>query len=319
MARRRKVFSGQVGDIDLRLIRVFKAVAECGSLSAAQTKLGLSLPTISKHLSDLETRFGMRLCHRDRSGFHLTQQGEQALAYIDELLAAVDHFQTNVAGLNEKLVGRIEIGVVDFAVSDENNPLIQAIAKYREAAPHVTITPRMGAPSEVERGVIDGTFHVGIVPDYQRLSGLEYAYLYDETAGLYCGGQHPLAQAILNGGPLAEEEVYKHELVHRGFFESDNLRQVKQKFPVGSVVDQTEALLALVRSGVYLGFFPIHCAKAMAGEVHEILPEAFRYSMPICAVFRRNRHRSAVLREFLELVLEDRADSPNELPQAAAP
>ena len=239
--------------------------------------------------------------------------------HIDRLLASVDDFKTNIAAINDNLVGKIEIGVVDYAVSDERNPLLHAIKRYREVAPKVTISPTIGTPSEVERGIIDGRFHIGIVPDYQRLSGLRYVYLYDEIAGLFCGDQHPLARIISEGESYDEQDVYKHELVHRGFFESENLRLVKQKFPVGTVVDQTEALLALVQSGVYLGFFPVHCATSVRDRIHEVLPETFRYTMPICAIFRRNRHQSAVLREFLDLVLEDQADRQVELRRADSP
>jgi DNA-binding transcriptional LysR family regulator len=60
-----KALSGPaIGDIELRLLRVYRAVVERGGLSAAQVELGLGLATISKHLSDLELRLGMRLCSR---------------------------------------------------------------------------------------------------------------------------------------------------------------------------------------------------------------------------------------------------------------
>ena len=307
MGRRRKVFSGQISDIDLRLIRVFKAVIECGGLSAAQTELGVGRSTISKQISDLETRFGMRLCHRGRKGFQLTQQGHQALVYIEKFLVAADDFQASIGSINEKLIGKIEIGVIDYAFSDDRNPLIRAIKKFREIAPEVTVSPTIGTPSEVERGTIDGRFHIGIVPDYQRFSGLQYAYLYEEVAGLFCGGQHPLAQAIGRGQTLDEQDIYKCELVHRGFFESEDLRRLKQRFPVGSIVNQTEAVHALVRSGMYLGFLPVHCITSIEGELHEILPDTLRYTMPIYAIFRSNRHHSAILQAFLEVILEDQA------------
>ncbi len=35
MPHRKKAFSGTISDVDLRLMRVFKTVIECGGLSAA--------------------------------------------------------------------------------------------------------------------------------------------------------------------------------------------------------------------------------------------------------------------------------------------
>lgn len=302
MVRRKKAFSGNLSDVDLRLMRVFKAVIECGGLSAAQTELGVGRSTISRQLSDLETRLGLRLCHRGRSGFYLTQQGRQTVEYIDQLLKSIEDFNSNMAGISNRLVGKIEIGMIDYTVSDTANPLVGAIRELKELAPGVTINLMSGTPNEVERGVIDGRLHLGIVPDYHRHASLQYTHLYDETVGLYCGGDHPLALAIAGGRTLTEKEVYKHALVYRSYHESDTLRDKKQRFPLGSSAYQTEAVLALVQSGVHLGFFPSHCLHSMAGNNREILPEIFRYASSICAVWRADRNHSIVLQDFLKLL-----------------
>jgi len=60
-------------DIDLRLLRVFKAVADAGGLSNAQAVLNLNPSTISTQLSTLEAQLGYTLCQRGRSGFKLTE------------------------------------------------------------------------------------------------------------------------------------------------------------------------------------------------------------------------------------------------------
>ncbi len=302
MARRKNTFTGQVSDLDLRLIRVFKTVVECGGLSSAQTVLNVSCSTISKQLSDLETRIGMRLCNRGRSGFYLTQQGLQFLTYAKELLKATEEFRKNVSNISDRLVGQIEIGIIDNSISDQHCPLILAIKKYKELAPGISANLTIGTPGEIERGVIDGRLHIGIIPDYQRLAGLQYSRIYDEEVGLYCGGEHPIAQAIRSGKTLHEEEIYEHALVYRGYYESEKVRDRKQKFPLGSTAFQTEAVLALVKSGVFLGFYPTHCNNSLDGENLEILPDIFRYKAPICMVYRSNRKNSTILQDFIELL-----------------
>ncbi|RBL65418.1 LuxR family transcriptional regulator, partial [Pseudomonas sp. MWU13-2625] len=46
----------QVSDFDIRLLRLFKTVVECGSFSAAESVLGISRSAISLHMGDLEKR-----------------------------------------------------------------------------------------------------------------------------------------------------------------------------------------------------------------------------------------------------------------------
>ncbi len=304
MPRRKSIFSGQVSDLDLRLIRVFKTVVECGGLSAAQTVLNVSCSTISKQLTDLETRLGMRLCHRGRSGFYLTQQGHQFLSYAKELLLATEEFRRGVSTINDRLVGQIEIGVIDYAISDGKCPLLSAIKQYQALAPGVSANLTVGTPSELERGVIDGKLHLVIIPDYHRLAGLQYVRLYDEEVGLFCGETHPLAN-ILDGEELIDESlIYEHELVYRGYYESDLIREKKQRFPMGSTAYQTEAVLALVKSGAYLGFYPLHCNDSLGGDGRELRADLFRYKMPICMVYRSNRKNSTILQDFIELMAD---------------
>lgn len=306
MGRRKRIFSGNVVETDLRLMRVFKTVIECSGLSAAQTELGVGASTISRQISDLETRLGVRLCHRGRGGFSLTEEGKLAVEHIDRLLAAADNFSTSIAQINKKLIGNINIGMIDYTMSDERNPLVPAISTFRAQEPQVGISLMTGTPSEVERGVIDGTLHIGIVPDYQRLPGLRYMKLYDEDVQLFCAEPHPLAGKFAKGETVTRDHVLKYELVHRGYFEDERLRTLKQSFPVGTIAYQTEAVLALVGFGLYLGFFPTHCARTTQFNFQAVMPEKFAYSTPIMAVWRSDRHQTQILSEFLNQVRSGR-------------
>ena len=41
---------GQIADVDLRLLRVFKSVVECGGMAAAELELNVGMPTISRQI-----------------------------------------------------------------------------------------------------------------------------------------------------------------------------------------------------------------------------------------------------------------------------
>ena len=45
---------GQLSDMDLRLLQVFKSVVECGGMSAAELELNIGTSTLSRHMKDLE-------------------------------------------------------------------------------------------------------------------------------------------------------------------------------------------------------------------------------------------------------------------------
>ncbi|WP_141104170.1 helix-turn-helix domain-containing protein, partial [Noviherbaspirillum denitrificans] len=55
MQVKRRAILGQLSDTDMRLLRVFKSVVDCGGMAAAELELNIGISTISKHVKDLET------------------------------------------------------------------------------------------------------------------------------------------------------------------------------------------------------------------------------------------------------------------------
>src|SRR5688572_26233314 len=90
---RSKAVLGQLSDMDLRLLKVFKSVADCGGMAAAELELNIGSSTVSRHVKDLETRLGLVLCRRGRAGFALTAEGQRVYNETLRLLASVDAFR----------------------------------------------------------------------------------------------------------------------------------------------------------------------------------------------------------------------------------
>lgn len=66
-------------DIPWDDVRLFLAVAESGSVSAAARRLGVGQPTVSRRLSELEAGLGRALFRRSVEGTALTAEGERLL------------------------------------------------------------------------------------------------------------------------------------------------------------------------------------------------------------------------------------------------
>jgi DNA-binding transcriptional LysR family regulator len=64
-------------DIAWEDVRIFLAIAETGSLSAAAKRLRVGQPTVSRRLAELEYRLGYKLFRRSAGGASLTSAGER--------------------------------------------------------------------------------------------------------------------------------------------------------------------------------------------------------------------------------------------------
>src|SRR5262249_23202805 len=111
MQTRERAILGQMADVDLRLLRVFRAVAHCGGMAAAELELNIDISTISRHVKDLEVRLGTVLCRRGRAGFALTPEGERVYAAADRLLHATDVFRTDLHDIHRSMGGEIHIAL----------------------------------------------------------------------------------------------------------------------------------------------------------------------------------------------------------------
>ena len=62
MKARRANPVAQVTDFDVRMLKIFRSVVECGGFSVAESVLGIGRSAISQQMTELEQRLGLRLC-----------------------------------------------------------------------------------------------------------------------------------------------------------------------------------------------------------------------------------------------------------------
>lgn len=82
----------------LEAMSVLVAAVDAGSLSAASRKLGMPLATVSRKVSELETRLGTRLVTRTSRRLELTETGRSYVAASRQVLEDVEEAERVAAG-----------------------------------------------------------------------------------------------------------------------------------------------------------------------------------------------------------------------------
>jgi DNA-binding transcriptional LysR family regulator len=277
---------------------VFKAVVEAGGFSAAQNELNVGLAAISKQISDLEIRIGMRLCTRGREGFCLTEEGKLVYQASIDLFASVDSFRDRLSSAQNELIGDLNIGVIDNTVSDVHSPLIAALRKLHDEAPKVRLRLHAAQLDEIERGVVEGRLIVGIVPVYQRREEFDYFPLYEERSLVYCARGHGLfdvAAEQIDGEVLSQYEVINH----RYAIHNDKARFVNYSSQAPGA-SQVEAVAMLILTGRFIGFLPEHYAAPLVsnGTLRALCPQTISISTSLSLILRHNTPRSPQVKAF---------------------
>lgn len=290
-----------VTDFDLRLLRVFKTIVEEGGLKAAQAALDVSLPTISKQLSDLEARFGARLCQRGPRQFELTPQGDIIYKAAAELFSGIEQFQREADQVRGGQRGELRIGVIDNTISDPNCPLVAALQSLQSADLHLRLA--VLDPDSVQQRVIEGRLDVGLVPLYRKWPGLEYRTLYAERMYLYCGRMHPL---FAHGDEPDERELARHAFVEHGYVDGRELEGFAAPAKTGATAWQVEAVAILLMTGRFLGYLPQHYAAPFErqGKLRRLLGATSGYQSSVAAVFKAGAQQSRPVKRLLSALSE---------------
>lgn len=291
---------GQLSDMDIRLLRVFKTVVDCGGLSAAELELNIGTSTVSRHLKDLETRLGLRLCRRGRAGFALTREGEQIYAETLQLLAGVDAFRTRVDDIHQRMGGALHVAVFDKTASNPQARLGEAIARFQAQAPEVSLHLHVAPLNAIERGVLGGQFQVGVVPGHRSADTLTYDALFDETMYLYCAPGHPLFACPTAQQPTDWQALRQYPFAGLGYH-SPNMELTQQvRLERAATGYDQESIATLILSGRFLGFLPDHYAESFVrqGRMCALQPQVFSYQCSFFSIVRASPQLPRVTQAF---------------------
>jgi LysR family transcriptional regulator, transcriptional activator of nhaA len=94
-------------------LHLFRTVARAGTLARAATELGLTEPTVSTQIKALERHIGQPLFSRSARRLQLTDAGQTALRYADDIFSLGDELTQAMAGASGDRPRRFVVGIAD--------------------------------------------------------------------------------------------------------------------------------------------------------------------------------------------------------------
>ncbi|GAA3829867.1 LysR family transcriptional regulator [Sphaerisporangium flaviroseum] len=111
-------------DLELRHLKIVRAVAEAGSVTKAATQLGLAQPSLTAQLKRIERTLGGALFERDRNGARPTPLGELVLTRARVLLPAVRNLQEEAV----RFANTYE-GIPGFRIGATHGPILGGLVE----------------------------------------------------------------------------------------------------------------------------------------------------------------------------------------------
>jgi DNA-binding transcriptional LysR family regulator len=295
---------------DIADLRAFVRVVERGGFAAASKDLGISPSGVSKLISRLEDRLGVRLLHRTTRRLSLTPEGEKYHSRGRDILAAIEEAEAEVSRAGRRVQGRLRVNCLPaFAVNQLARATSDFLAHYPAIELELALTDRVVDLLEENADVAIRAGHI----DDPSLVARKFGEI---RRGLFASPEY-LARC---GIPRTPEAIRDHDCIVLSTLPSAlrwpflNGREV-QRIDIKSrvLVDSGEAALRLAIAGcgiTRLADLITEQAVRQGSLVSVLVESHVAESMPLCAVYPHGRHRMPKVRAFLDFIVKRFSHNP---------
>lgn len=187
-------------------LKYFDEVARHGSIRKASTVLNVSSTSVNRKILSVEKQLGVAIFDRTPEGVELTSIGSILLEHCRRTLHDYERTKIEIDDLRDLRTGHLKIETID---SVAYGILPQALQKFSQSFPDISISVTTAQPDEVMKSVAEGETDVGISflldmhPDVRVISEKSAPF------GVIVRRDHPLAER----NSVTIDEISSYRLV----------------------------------------------------------------------------------------------------------
>lgn len=286
-------------------VTVLAAVIEAGTLVRAAEALGITASGVSRAVSRLEARVGVRLLERTTRSLTLTDEGRRFYERVGPHLSGIEEAAIEASGSAGIVRGRLRVNIDPFF---SRVVLAAEVAKFLARYPEVSLELIMrDAVGDLVADGFDLALRFGEPP-----SGTFVARKLIETRVLTVASP---AYIAAHGRPRHPSDVAGHACID--FYDAANARPYDWEFRKGREVLPVKiaARLLVSDSGTMLGACEAGAGIAQilalgtrhlidSGALVELFPEWSGELFPLHALYPSRHHKAAKVRAFIDFCLE---------------
>ena len=282
-------------------LQVYVAVAEEEGFAAAARRLQLSPPAVTRAVAALEDVLGVKLLDRTTRHVRVTESGRRYLDDARQVLAGLEAADEAAAGVNAEPQGHLAVtapvmfgrlfvmpGIVDYL---RQYPAMEVEAVFLDRSVNL-----------LEEGLDIGV-RIGELPDSSmravRVGSVRHVLV---AAPAYLE-QH--------GSPQVPQDLQQHSLIAsaagsfgRGWRFSDTAGEYPLKIGARLTVTSNDAAIDAALAGFGISrLLSYQVTKEVeAGSLQVLMPQYEPPAYPVHILHRENRHASAKVRAFIDLL-----------------
>ena len=142
----------------LRHLKIYVAVCETGTLTAAGKKLFIAQPAVSVAISELEAHYGVHFFDRISNRLHITDTGRQFKQYAQHIISLYEEMEHNIT--NGDGIGTLRIG---SSITIANCFLPMLIKELKEQHTQLTVKVMVQNSELIESNILSNHIDIGLI------------------------------------------------------------------------------------------------------------------------------------------------------------
>ncbi len=136
--------------MNLAMLRELVDLAYTLNFSETASRLYISQPTLSKHISAIENELGVQLFIRTKQHVRITEAGTRFCEKMRRMVALYDEAAYELRNTLEHMEGTLRVGFLDAAVRSILSPCLQ---QFRAQYPNINLVLQSGELGDIDRAV----------------------------------------------------------------------------------------------------------------------------------------------------------------------
>jgi len=290
---------------DVSDLRIFRAVIDAGSMTAAAARVHLTVPSISERIKQMEEDVGAPLLLRNRAGAKPTDAGRVLLQHAAKIIRQVEFMNLDLLNYGHRARSNVRMFATTHSVMEY---LMSPVQDFLHACPNADLNIEEHLIEDIVGAVANGTADIGLASDFVESADLEtIAFRRDRLVAVV-----GMDFEVTSAEPIWFETLLSHNFIGhvRGsrlqeIFET-HAREAGQLLRHRVQMRNLDSVCQLVAAGAGISLLPRRIAMRFAPlglRTIELADEWAPYNLKICVRKRDDLTPSAAA--LLNCLLDD--------------
>lgn len=284
----------------LRHLRIFTAVCDTGSATAAGELLYIAQPSVSLAVAELEEYYGIKLFDRIGKRLHITEAGKHFYQYAAHIVGLFDDMEKEVRNFDN--IGIIRLGT---SVTIGNYLMPGYVSEFKEMHPELEVKVTIDNSDTIEQHVLSNRIDLGLIEGIVHSPYIAgHCFRKDELV-LICANAHSFSgRTDLDLAEVLKEDLLLREpgSAGREIFDSAATAlgfEVKPAWESAS----TQAIVRAVKANLGVSVLPYLLVKDSLDrqEISRFRLKDLHFDRKFRVIYHKNKFLTGSARDFISL------------------